>query len=99
MKKEVKKKMDRAAYEQLDRMEKQLIRLNEGIVTLSVDSSVDVVCSFYDEEVVNEKGVLHHLKDDTKLKRFIENLRNEDGGEDDLGVRHVESEEDTYNQP
>ena len=88
--------MDKQTYMQLDRMEQKIDHAIEGIkLTMNLDS-VDTLENWYEEEVLNPKGKLHHLKDDEKLKTFIESLVKT---EETTSENHPPKDSEEYRQP
>lgn len=86
--------MEKATYIQIDRMEDKINKIAHGQGLLMNLESLDVLQSFYEEEVLSDEGELRHLKSDKKVKDFFENLikeaeedepEDEEGSEEDKG--------------
>lgn len=74
--------MDRITIDQLNRMEQKMDSLIEGQKFAINFQGIEILQEFYEDEIVNEEGKLHYLKDDKKLKDFFENLIIEETNEE-----------------
>lgn len=89
--------MDRATYEQIDRLEAKIDFLNTKLMQELNFEIEDCVLSFYEEEVLSDKGSLKHLREDRVLKEFMERLENKDESEEEKETEDI-IEDDEYRQ-
>lgn len=66
--------MDRITINQIDRIEQRIEQLTQMIQHIISNEQEETLKGWYDEEVDNKQGQLHHLKSDKKLEEFINNL-------------------------
>lgn len=91
--------MDVLTHEFLCRMEGKIDHIINGQKLSMNLEQVDILVSFYEEEVVNEKGSLHHLAKDEKLKAFIDELIQEDEEIEDEDSDDDDEKEEYKNKP
>lgn len=85
--------MDRQGYAQLNRIEEKLDHAIEGIkLGMNLDA-IEVLEDWYEAEVLNEKGKLHHLNKDEKLKDFINELVQEEKEDNNASSETTPQEE------
>lgn len=83
--------MDRITIDQLNRMEQKLDHVIEGQKFAINYENVQTLQGFYEEEIVNEKGELHYLAKDEKLKAFFEGLIQEEEDQEETEEKEYEN--------
>lgn len=69
--------MDRQGYEQLERIELKLNNVTKGIEIILEGLGKEEIIEWYRFEVESDEGKLIHLREDGKLKEYIERLEEE----------------------
>lgn len=74
--------MDRLTMIQLDKIERTVDEIKRDTQVMTGETAEQVVINFLEQEVYQEEGQLTHLKDDTKLKGFLQELKQEEPEEE-----------------
>lgn len=91
--------MDKQTYQQLDRMEGKINHLIDGVKLVMNLDTVEVLKGFYEEEIENKEGNLHHLNKDPKVKAFFDELIEEETDEENETEGKTTEKDEEYRQP
>ena len=59
----------------IKRIENDIKIMSNVLVEMKLDKQYETILGFYAEEVLNENGNLHHLKDDFKFKELMNQIK------------------------
>lgn len=64
---------------QLEKIEERLDQLTQLIIEHINTETEDILIGFYEEEIAQPRGKLHHLTRDARVTKYFRDLDNEEG--------------------